>query len=149
MYLYRNFRPEDLEGIMDLVSFNLGEYYPRSLYLEKSREWEDGFIVCVDNTSGRVIGMLLGSHEGRNETRVLMLAVDSRNRRKGIGTELMTRFIDLSIKKGARRVTLEVRVSNEGAKSFYRKLGFYQNGVLSMYYSNYEDGIRMVKDLQT
>lgn len=145
MYIYRNFRTEDIEGVQDLVSSSLGEFYPQSLYIQQSTQWEEGFIVCLHE--GRVVGLLMGAMQGREESRVLLLAVDSRHRKRGIGSELMNRFIELSRKKGAKRVSLEVRVSNDNAIAFYEKRGFHRDGVLLMYYSDMEDGLKMIREL--
>ena len=141
----RNFRYDDLDRIAEIVSSSLGEYYPKSLYLEKSRDWEDGFIVGVEN--GRVVAMLLGVIQGRFETRILMFAVDKRFRRKGVGHELMNRFTSLSQARGAKRISLEVRRSNLEAIRFYEKFGFQNTGVLLMYYSDMEDGLKMAKNI--
>lgn len=143
MAAVRNFRYDDLDRIAEIVSSSLGEYYPKSLYLEKSSAWENGFIVGVED--GRVVAMLLGVVQGRFETRILMFAVDRAYRNKGIGHELMRRFIELSVSKGAKKISLEVRRSNLDAIRFYEKFGFRNTGVLFMYYSDMEDGLKMAK----
>jgi ribosomal-protein-alanine N-acetyltransferase len=145
MYTYRQFKPEDVEAIKDIVSSSLGEYYPESLYLQQSRQWKEGFLVCLHE--GHVVGLLMGTMQGKEEARVLLLAVEKPHRKKGIGTELMKRFISISKERGAKRVSLEVRVSNREAIQFYEHLGFTKNGVLLMYYSDMEDGIKMVRPI--
>jgi len=48
---------------------------------------------------------------------------------------------------GARRATLEVRISNYSAQSLYRKYGFHEEGVRRRYYSdNNEDALIMWSD---
>ena len=50
---------------------------------------------------------------------------------------------------GARRMTLEVRVSNERAQALYRKMGFSPSGVRPAYYSdNMEDALIMWAELE-
>ncbi len=145
MAVIRNFRYDDLDRIAEIVSSSLGEYYPKSLYLEKSHDWEEGFLVGVEG--GRVVAMLLGIVQGRFETRILMFAVERSYRKRGIGRELMERFIDLSVMKRVKRISLEVRRSNLEAIRFYEKFGFKNTGVLFMYYSDMEDGLKMAKQL--
>lgn len=145
MAVVRNFRYDDLDRIAEIVSSSLGEYYPKSLYLEKSHDWEEGFLVGVEG--GRVVALLLGIVQGRFETRILMFAVERSYRKKGIGRELMERFIDLSVMKRVKRISLEVRRSNLEAIRFYEKFGFRNTGVLFMYYSDMEDGLKMAKQL--
>ncbi len=61
-------------------------------------------------------------------------------RRRGIGELLLVAMIDGALEVDARAVTLEVRVSNEGAQVLYRKYGFDVAGVRKRYYSdNNED----------
>ena len=145
MAVVRNFKYDDLDRIAEIVSSSLGEYYPKSIYLERSSAWENGFIVGVED--GRVIAMLLGIVQGKFETRILMFAVDKAYRNRGIGYEMMQRFIDLSVSKGATKISLEVRRSNLDAIRFYEKFGFRNTGVLFMYYSDMEDGLKMAKTL--
>lgn len=145
MVVVRNFRYDDLDRIADIVSSSLGEYYPKSLYLEKSSDWQNGFIVGVEG--GRVVAMLLGIVQGKFETRILMFAVEKSYRKRGIGHELMDHFIRLSEARGVKRISLEVRRSNVEAIRFYEHYGFQNTGVLFMYYSDMEDGLKMAKTL--
>lgn len=141
----REFRYEDAERVSEIVLDSLNEFYPRSLYIEKSRQWPEGFIVGVEG--GVIIAMLMGSLEGRSESRILIFAVQNPYRSRGIGTQMMDEFVKRSAMKGVRRITLEVRKSNLSAIGFYEKFSFHIEGVLHMYYSDLEDGYRMVKTL--
>ncbi len=141
----REFRPEDVDRVSEIVQVTLGEFYPRSLYLEKSRQWLEGFMVAVND--GQIIAMIMGVLEGRTDSRVLMLAVTAPYTHRGVGTMLMSDFLKKSIMRGVGKITLEVRKSNIGALRFYSRLGFQISGVLPMYYSDMEDGFRMVKVL--
>lgn len=76
------------------------------------------------------------------DAHVLTIAVDPRLRRRGLGTRLMSRLVDEAIAAGARHLTLEVRVSNEAARSLYRKFGFEPVGVRRRYYRD-EDALIM------
>ncbi len=72
-----------------------------------------------------------------------MLAVSGDLRRRGVGTMLMSRFMEESYKKGTRVVTLEVRKNNDAALSFYNKLGFRRVDVIKNYYNDGEDAYQM------
>jgi ribosomal-protein-alanine N-acetyltransferase len=141
----REFRTDDVDRVSEIVQGTLGEFYPRSLYLEKQRNWNEGFMVGVDD--GVIMAMIMGVLEGRAESRVLMLAVNAPYRNHGIGYRLMSEFIKKSVMRGVGRITLEVRKSNISALRFYGRFGFQISGVLPMYYSDMEDGFRMVKIL--
>jgi ribosomal-protein-alanine N-acetyltransferase len=79
-----------------------------------------------------------------DEAHVTTIAVDPLHRRQRIGERLLVALIDEAMKRGARWVTLEVRKSNLGAQTLYRKYGFKDIGIRKGYYSdNREDAIVM------
>jgi ribosomal-protein-alanine N-acetyltransferase len=57
-------------------------------------------------------------------------------RRQGIGRQLLLNLAELSSAIGARRMTLEVRVSNEAAQALYRGFGFEIAGRRARYYTD-------------
>jgi len=62
----------------------------------------------------------------------------------GLGEVLLAEVMDQAVEVGARRVTLEVRVSNSVAQALYRKYGFTGEGIRRRYYSdNNEDALIM------
>ncbi|MFC5472207.1 ribosomal protein S18-alanine N-acetyltransferase [Cohnella suwonensis] len=83
-----------------------------------------------------------------DEAHVTNIAVRERFRGRGYGKSLLREMMRTAYFLGARRMTLEVRVSNEIAQSLYRKMGFYPSGVRPEYYSdNLEDALIMWADL--
>ncbi len=77
-----------------------------------------------------------------------LLAVDPDYRRRGIASALMSAAEDWCRRQGLTRVLLDVRASNEGARSFY----FTQNYVCiarrpAFYDFPREDGLTMQKEL--
>ncbi len=82
-----------------------------------------------------------------DEAEILNLAVDKEKRRRGIGRELLTRLVKAVTDRGARRVYLEVRESNAGARALYTSFGFAEVGVRRNYYRlPAEDAILMFYD---
>jgi ribosomal-protein-alanine N-acetyltransferase len=82
-----------------------------------------------------------------DEAHITTIAVRTARRGKGLGELLLASLIEAAIGTGARRVTLEVRVSNETAQRLYRKYGFHQEGLRRRYYSdNNEDAYIMTTD---
>lgn len=57
-------------------------------------------------------------------------------RRQGIGRQLLLNLCELSTAIGARRMTLEVRVSNTAAQALYRSFGFEIAGRRPHYYTD-------------
>jgi ribosomal-protein-alanine N-acetyltransferase len=68
-------------------------------------------------------------------------------RGQGLGEVLFATLLQIAGQVGARRATLEVRVSNHSAQALYRKYGFHDEGVRRRYYSdNNEDALIMWSD---
>jgi ribosomal-protein-alanine N-acetyltransferase len=57
-------------------------------------------------------------------------------RRQGIGRQLLLSVSELSVAIGARRMTLEVRASNEAAQALYHAFGFEIAGRRPHYYTD-------------
>jgi ribosomal-protein-alanine N-acetyltransferase len=70
-----------------------------------------------------------------DEAHVTTIAVDPAWHRHQIGTRLMLNLARSSIARGARHLTLEVRVSNAAAQAMYRRFGFETAGVRKNYYA--------------
>lgn len=65
---------------------------------------------------------------------------------KGIGTKLMSHLVSIAIIERVINITLEVRLSNEKARSLYKKFGFKEVALRKFYYGD-EDGILMEKQV--
>lgn len=66
---------------------------------------------------------------------LLDIAVEPELRKKGIGSALMQFMIDECISRGVKEIFLEVRTTNTGATSLYKKFGFEQISIRKNYYS--------------
>mgnify|MGYP001307796550 CR=1 FL=1 len=78
------------------------------------------------------------------ELRLMTLAVRESMRRQGIGTALAAEAFRVALDQAATRAVLEVRASNEPARSLYSTMGFVQVGKRPQYYSNpIEDAVLM------
>lgn len=79
-----------------------------------------------------------------DEAHITNIAVHPDYRRQGIGERLLRELVLRARNRGARRMTLEVRPSNEGAQRLYAKFGFKPKGIRKGYYTdNREDAIIM------
>ena len=95
------------------------------------------------STNDYVAG-LVGVWYVLDEAHIVIIGSRPRDRRKGIGELLLIGAMEAAIRHGARVVTLEVRASNEVARSLYRKYGFREVGVRKRYYAdNNEDAVIM------
>lgn len=79
-----------------------------------------------------------------DEVHIVTLATHPAYRRQGLSARLLLQMIDECRSRGARLVTLEVRVSNHAAQQLYAKLGFAEVGRRRAYYhDNGEDALLM------
>lgn len=77
-----------------------------------------------------------------DELHIDTVAVAPDCRRQGMATWLMEQVLAEAEAAGARRATLEVRVSNTAARQLYERLGFTVAAVRKMYYASpAEDGL--------
>jgi ribosomal-protein-alanine N-acetyltransferase len=82
-----------------------------------------------------------------DEAHVTTFAVHPRYRRRRIGERLLLSLLDVSVARRAREATLEVRLSNLGARRLYEKYGFRPVGIRPRYYSdNQEDALIMTTE---
>ncbi|MBA2700763.1 MAG: ribosomal protein S18-alanine N-acetyltransferase [Chloroflexi bacterium] len=82
-----------------------------------------------------------------DEAHITTFAVHPAWRRQRVGERLLLAFLDLAIDRGAREATLEVRLSNLGARRLYEKYGFRPVGLRPRYYSDdNEDALIMTTE---
>lgn len=114
---------------------------PHAFYSELTENLCACYVVAKEGV--RVIGYA-GMWVLIDEAHVTNIAVHPDFRRRGIGEKLLKELITRAASRGARRLTLEVRPSNEAAQRLYTKFGFEPKGVRKGYYTdNREDAIIM------
>ena len=91
------------------------------------------WLVALD---GDTVAGYIGSQTVMDETDMMNVAVAPSHRRMGIGEQLVMTLVGKLQKRGSHCLTLEVRDSNEPARSLYEKLGFEQVGRRPNYYRN-------------
>lgn len=125
-------RRRHLRGVLRIEQ----QVYPRpwSMGLFMSELGYRGSRVYVTARIGPAVvgygGLMLVDDDGHITT----LAVDPRWHRHRIGTRLLLTLARAAIERGARNLTLEVRVSNEAAQGLYRSFGFAPAGIRKGYY---------------
>ncbi len=77
-----------------------------------------------------------------------LLAIDARYQGRGIGRRLVEWLEQCARVAGTFIVSLEVRLSNEDARAFYRKLGYTELARIPRYYAGREAAMRMSRDLR-
>jgi ribosomal-protein-alanine N-acetyltransferase len=109
---------------------------------------EPGFLVAAEGTA--VLGFAVSDvtpNHGRDIGHLKDLAVRPEDRNRGIGRRLVARSLVRMAAEGATTAKLEVRESNDPARSLYREVGFDVARRLPRYYQNGEDAFLMTIDL--
>jgi ribosomal-protein-alanine N-acetyltransferase len=97
-------------------------------------------VALVDGAVVGYTGSMLVAGEGH----VTTIGVAPEWQRRGIGIKLLYRLVCELRDRGAKALTLEVRMSNTGAQILYRRFGFVPAGVRKNYYPEVnEDGLVM------
>lgn len=141
----REHRPEDLEAfyLLDQECFEPDVAYTRGqLRAFLSR---DNAIGLVAEEAGELAGFAIGHLSGARG-HVVTIDVSSRNRRRGVGGDLLRELVRRLEEAGATRVRLEVDLRNTGAIRFYESLGFRETRRLRGYYGARLDGLEMVRE---
>jgi ribosomal-protein-alanine N-acetyltransferase len=82
-----------------------------------------------------------------DEAHITTIGVKRSMRGRGLGELMLVHLIEQAREMGAKRLTLEVRVSNNVAQELYRKYTFKEEGVRKRYYSDDgEDALIMWSD---
>ena len=82
-----------------------------------------------------IVGFIVGNQDG-SEWEIENIAVAQQVKRHGIGSALLSAFMELAQQNDAAEVLLEVRASNEPAQRLYAKHGFVEIGRRRGYYDN-------------
>lgn len=97
--------------------------------------------LVADDEEGRLLGYG-GFLLVEDDAHITTLAVGESARGRRLGTRLMLALVAAAMVRGARHLTLEVRVSNTPAQALYRRFGFAPVGLRKNYYLN-EDAMVM------
>jgi len=138
-------RLEDLDEVQRIEEASFTTPWPPNAYRSElmTNRLASYLVARVD---GRIVaygGMWLMV----DEAHITTFAVHPAWRRQRLGERLLLAFLDLARDRHAREATLEVRLSNLGARRLYEKYGFRPVGLRPRYYSdNNEDALIMTTE---
>jgi len=142
--MIRKFTNSDLDAILRIEE----EAFPKSpynefIFLYYAEAYPDNFLVYTYDDAGtglselsEIVGYIIFYPQGH----IVSIAVHPAYRRRGIGTELVAEVL----KRTRGIASVEVRASNEVAKTFYKRLGFSLRTIIPRYYGD-EDALVMVR----
>jgi ribosomal-protein-alanine N-acetyltransferase len=153
-YVIRRARPSDLERIGEIERASFGaQAYDRklfayymdkcgSLFLVAGRPDRRGKAPQGKRLCGYLIACLRGSRQG-GSAELVSVAVEPEARGKGAASALLDSALRRLVRRGAGRLNLVVRATNEPAHAFYEKYGFRRLRIVPRYYEDSGDGIAM------
>ena len=137
-------RGEDLPAVMNTDRESLPRPWSEAVWREEIFSPFGLYLVLEeDGAVSGYIGLKLIS----DEAHVMAIAVPPEHRRRGFARTLLEAALADPASADARRVHLEVRPSNAGARALYGSLGFFQTGLRPTYYGD-EDALLMTLDLR-
>lgn len=146
--LFRKATLADLPGILETERLCFGDdsFSERQFRYLVSRSNGSFF---VREEEGRIAAYAcLLFHTGTRNVRIYSIAVHPEFRNRKIGQAMMDAAMSFALGCGARKITLEVNVSNESAIRLYKKNGFTTCGLLPEYYHDGSSAFRMQRDLR-
>lgn len=144
---FRLMTEDDIDEVLVLErrSFTL-PWSREAFYNELNHNQYALYIVLEDE--GKIVGYC-GAWIVIDEAHITNIAILPEYRGRRLGEALLRKMMDIAIERGAKVMTLEVRVSNIIAQSLYEKLGFQKGGIRKRYYTdNGEDALVMWVNLQ-
>ncbi len=132
-----------LKDLFEVVAIERQSYHkPWSFFLFlnelKDNEYADYVVLKNDNC---VIGYG-GMWNFYQYSHITNIAVAPIFRQKGNGTIILKALLEKARVKGVKRITLEVRTTNQAALQMYKKMGFNPVGIKKNYYED-EDALLM------
>jgi len=127
-------RLDDVQAVHEIERLSFSTPWPAYAFEQELRGNRLARYV-VARAGERVVGFA-GVWLMVDEAHITTFGVHPEWRRQGIGRQLLLNLMDLGATLRARRMTLEVRVSNEPAQGLYRSFGFEIVGRRPRYYTD-------------
>ena len=134
--LVRHVKVSDAPGVYAVERACFYDPYTEGFLNELIKTHQEQFFVAADD--GKIIGYAVGSGNGK-EGHIVSVAVDPRDRRKRVGTTLLSAVTASLTAEGVRQIQLEVRKGNAGAIAFYEQMGYRILSEIRNYYNDGED----------
>ena len=141
-----NLSPKHIEQVVAIEKECFSDPWTRGMFENELNNGRAHYTVLLDGEA--VIGYT-GFWKIEDEAHIMNIAVDTQYRRKHLADSLMEDMIMRAKALSIKHMTLEVRSSNSGAISLYKKYGFKETGIRKNYYEKgNEDAVIMWKECE-
>lgn len=143
--IVRELKVEDSAAVAEMEQQIFSDPWSEKSVLDTVRQKQS---VCFAvEKAGHLLGYLLAYHAA-DEAEIARIAVQKETRRQGAAGKLMLALENYCVEQHIGTLLLDVRESNEAARSFYTKHGFTEDGIRQAFYRNpSEDAVLMSKQL--
>lgn len=144
--LIRRMTLRDLNNVYEIEKESYSHPWNKLEFVKelKGNKFAHYFVCLLD---GKIVGFL-GMWVVFEEAHITNIAVSPSFRKRGIGSMFVDFSISFARSKSAKRIVLEVRISNEEAISLYIRKGFKVASIKKNYYlDNFEDAYEMIKEI--
>ena len=141
----RELKVEDSAAVAEMEQQIFSDSWSEKSVLETVQQKQS---VCfAAEKAGHLLGYLLAYHAA-DEAEIARIAVQKEARRQGAAGKLMQALEHYCEEHKMEKLLLDVRESNEAARSFYTKNGFVEDGIRQGFYVNpSEDAVLMSRQL--
>ena len=143
--IVRELKVEDSAAVAEMEQQIFSDSWSEKSVLETVQQKQS---VCfAAEKAGHLLGYLLAYHAA-DEAEIARIAVQKEARRQGAAGKLMQALEHYCEEHKMEKLLLDVRESNEAARSFYTKSGFVEDGIRQGFYVNPpEDAVLMSRQL--
>ena len=143
--IVRELKVEDSAAVAEMEQQIFSDPWSEKSVLETVQQKQS---VCfAAEKAGHLLGYLLAYHAA-DEAEIARIAVQKEARRQGAAGKLMQALEHYCEEHKMEKLLLDVRESNEAARSFYTKNGFVEDGIRQGFYTNpSEDAVLMSRQL--
>ena len=143
--IVRELKVEDSAAVAEMEQQIFSDSWSEKSVLETVQQKQS---VCfAAEKAGHLLGYLLAYHAA-DEAEIARIAVQKEACRQGAAGKLMQALEHYCEEHKMEKLLLDVRESNEAARSFYTKNGFVEDGIRQGFYTNpSEDAVLMSRQL--
>ena len=143
--IVRELKVEDSAAVAEMEQQIFSDPWSEKSVMETVQQKQS---VCfAAEKAGHILGYLLVYHAA-DEAEIARIAVQKEARRQGVAGKLMQALEHYCEEHKMEKLLLDVRESNEAARSFYTKNGFVEDGIRQGFYTNpSEDAVLMSRQL--
>lgn len=135
---------DDFEKIKDCLQEEFDEFWTPNILKSELESSNSKYIVAKENEN--IVGFA-GIIISIDDTEITNIVTKKAERKRGIGTLLLDKLIEMTKKENRDKISLEVNENNIEAKNLYIKNGFEIVGRRKKYYNGIDDAIIMTKFL--